>query len=526
MRRPEFHRFSEPLTLLLLAAICYAMFFHGLSDIGLIGPDEPRYAAVAREMYQTGDYITPRLHGVPWFEKPVLMYWGAAISFAIFGVGEFGARFPSAFGATLTVFFVYYVCRRLWGRPAAISAAIILASSVGYFAFARAASMDMPLTVCLTMALLSFLMGDNAASGSAARRGWFFAFYAFLGFGVLAKGPVAILLPALSLFGYLFFRGRLSEWREWHPKYAWIILAIAGPWYLAVTSVNGWEFIRVFLIDQNFARFTSTVHGHQRPFYFYIPDFMFLTFPWTFLLIPAFRRAFDRSERLLVWWAVVPIVFFSLSGSKLPGYILPSVPAAVMLIAREIPQGYSQAFKIAVFIQAGTFLFIGMGFGLFGHMLNVNANVDGFVIMGVATTLAALLAVIALWLKPPVFAGFNLIAMILAVLVTTSFVLPRFEKSDTMRPWTTVLPKIVPDDQTVFLYRPSRWMEYGMQFYRFNKTRGVYSPEELMSVLGSSSLFFLADEKALADLGEITGIEVRIMETVGNQTALWIRQSR
>jgi hypothetical protein len=197
-----------------------------------------------------------------------------------------------------------------------------------------------------------------------------------------------------------------------------------------------------------------------------------------------------------------------------------------MLIAREIPQGYSRAFKIAVFIQAGVFLFIGMGFGLFGHMLNVNANVDGFVIMGVATTLAALLAVIALWLKPPVFAGLNLIAMILAVLVTTSFVLPRFEKSDTMRPWTTVLPKLVSDDQTVFLYRPSRWMEYGMQFYRFNKTRGVYSPEELMSVLGSTSLFFLADEKALADLGEIAGIEVRIMETVGNQTALWVQQSR
>ena len=99
MQRPELlHRYAEPLTLLLLAAVCYVFFFHGLSSIGLTGPDEPRYAAVAREMYQTGDFITPRLFGEPWFEKPVLMYWGAALGFALFGVGEFGARFPSAVG--------------------------------------------------------------------------------------------------------------------------------------------------------------------------------------------------------------------------------------------------------------------------------------------------------------------------------------------------------------------------------------------------------------------------------------------
>lgn len=524
MRRLELHRFKEPFTLLLLVGLCYALFFHGLADIGLIGPDEPRYAAVAREMYQTGDYITPRLHGVPWFEKPVLMYWGASISFAIFGVGEFGARFPSAFGATLTVFFVYFVCRRLWGRPTALASGLILVSSVGFFAFARAASMDMPLTVCLTMALCSFLMGYNSTRPD--RGMWFFAFYAFLGFGVLAKGPVAIVLPALSLFGYLFFRGRLDEWREWYPRYAWIIVAVAAPWYIAVTAANGYEFIRVFLIDQNFARFTSTVHGHPRSVFYYIPDFIMLTFPWTFMILPAFRRTFDRNERLLVWWTVVPIVFFSLSGSKLPGYILPSVPAMVMLCAREIPKGYSRMFKIAVFIQAGTMLFIGIGFGFFGHMLNVNANVDGVVIMGVAVTLAAILAVIALWLKPPVFAGFNLIVMVLAVMVATNFVLPRFETSDTMRPWKTVLARIVPDDQTVFLYRPSRWMEYGMQFYRFNRTRGVYSPEELMEVLGTSTLFFVADEKGLLDMGEIAGIEVRIIETVGNQTAFWVRQAK
>ena len=205
IRRPELHRFTEPLILLLLATACYVFFFHGLSSIGLLGPDEPRYAAVAREMYQTGDYVTPRLHGVPWFEKPALYYWSAVLGFSVFGVSELAARLPSALAATASVFALYLVCRKLWGRATAVAASLILGSSAGYLAFARAASTDMVLTTCLTMALLSFLMGYNGREPE--RRWWFLAFYAFIGLGVLAKGPVAILLPALSLLGYLVFPG-------------------------------------------------------------------------------------------------------------------------------------------------------------------------------------------------------------------------------------------------------------------------------------------------------------------------------
>jgi 4-amino-4-deoxy-L-arabinose transferase-like glycosyltransferase len=156
--------------------VYYIFFFHGLWAIGLLGPDEPRYATVAGKR-QSG-LRHPRLHGVPWFEKPALLYWGAAISFAIFGVGEFAARFPSALGATASVFLLYYVSRKLWGRSIAVSASVILASSVGYFAFARASSTDMPLTVCLTIALLSFLRGYNTTGPH--RRLWFAAFYAFI----------------------------------------------------------------------------------------------------------------------------------------------------------------------------------------------------------------------------------------------------------------------------------------------------------------------------------------------------------
>jgi 4-amino-4-deoxy-L-arabinose transferase-like glycosyltransferase len=121
IQRPDLHRLNDPLILLLLGVTCYVFFFHGLWNIGLLGPDEPRYAAVAREMHQSGDYVTPRLHGVNWFEKPVLLYWGAAIGFSIFGVSEFAARLPAAVGATASIFLLYVVCRKLWGQSVAVA---------------------------------------------------------------------------------------------------------------------------------------------------------------------------------------------------------------------------------------------------------------------------------------------------------------------------------------------------------------------------------------------------------------------
>src|SRR5262245_8565290 len=263
IERADIQRFIEPLVLLLLAAACYIFFFNGLDSIGLVGPDEPRYAAVAREMLQTGDYITPRLYGMPWFEKPALLYWLTAAGFGLFGIGEFAVRLPSALAATATVYFMYFVCRRLWGLTVAVWASLILASSAGYLAFARAGSMDMVLTACLTIGFLCFLMGYNLRD--PRRRWWFLAFYALIGFGALAKGPVAIALPVLSLACYLLFQGRRDEWKEWYPAYALIILVVTIPWYAAVTFQNGYEFVRVFLINHNLDRFTSIVHGHERP---------------------------------------------------------------------------------------------------------------------------------------------------------------------------------------------------------------------------------------------------------------------
>jgi len=516
-------RYADPLILLLLAFTCYLLFFHRLGGLGLVGPDEPRYAAVAREMFLTGDYVTPRLHGAPWFEKPVLLYWGAVLGYALFGVNEIGVRFPSAAGATLSVFLIYLCCRRLWGRPVGLFAALTMASSVGFFSFARAAAMDMPLTACLTPALASFLIASHETGRS--RRRWFYAFYAFLGLGLLAKGPIAVVLPGLALGAYMVRRRLWSEWKSWHPEGVLILFAVAAPWYVAVTWANGAAFINEFFINHNLQRFSSTIHGHWWPVYFYVPVLFAMTFPWTFMLIPALGRRIERDEELLLWWAAIPLVVFSLSGSKLPGYILPSLPPIAILCAKELWQPVSRSFRVAVFLEVGATIFLGILFGVFGHMLNVDPHVDGRVILAVAGLLAMALAAVAMWSRPWFLGVLNSASIALLVLAIADFIFPRFDATDTMRPWKGVLEELVTQDQVVFLYKPARWAEYGLQYYRYNKAQGIFSQEELLRLTENSSrVLCIAADNTLDELSRLTKVEMEVVQRIGKQTAFWAWQ--
>jgi 4-amino-4-deoxy-L-arabinose transferase-like glycosyltransferase len=344
-----------------------------------------------------------------------------------------------------------------------------------------------------------------------------------VGLGILAKGPVAVLLPALSLAGFQLFHGRPGEWKDWHLSYVWITLVVASPWYIAVILANGFDFIQVFFIDHNFRRFATTELGHRKPFYYYLPALLMLMLPWTSMLLPGLRRSLDRVDRLLLWFAIVPIVFFSLSGSKLAGYILPSVAPLILICARGISVESSAVFRLAVFVEAGFMLVAGVGFGLFGHLIEIEPHISGTSVFLLSSAMAVSLAAIATWMKPPTLVAFNAVAMFLIVLVTTGFVLRRFEATDTMRPWKSVIQAAIPDDQTVYMYQPARWAVYGMQYYRYNKARVVVSPEELRSVLAANPrLLFVSDDSGLANLGEIAGVDVEIIATVGNQSLFWV----
>jgi len=518
--KPRLRPYYDQIIIGILAILCYVFFFYALGGIGFIGPDEPRYASIAREMLVSGDYITPRLFGSVWFEKPPLMYWIAAAGYKIFGMNEAGARFASALGATICVCLVYWCGRKLWDRATGFLAALIFVTSIGSFAFARAASMDMPLTACLTTALVFFLAGFNEAE--PWRRTYFYWFYAALGLGILAKGPVAVLLPALSLGMFLLLRGKRDDWKTWHPKGLWITAAIAAPWYVLCTAINGWEFIKVFFVNQNLERFISTIHGHGRPIYFFLPVLLLLTFPWTFVLISALRRTFSKNDHILLWWAVVPFVFFSLSGSKLPGYILPMVPPIALLLGKEMLQPMSRVYRVAVFIEAGTMAFIGVAFGFFGNTLNVDPHVSGMLIAIVAFVMTAMLIVIALWLRPVFLAGFNVVAMTALVITGTTMVFPRFDATDTMRPWRPALSQLVPEYQTVLMYKPQRWAEYGMYYYHSNHVRTVFSPQEFaQAALMQGRILCVAEDKTLDELSHIPNVDLEVVHAIGGQTAFW-----
>jgi len=330
----------------LLAGFCGFLFFFGLSYFGLVGADEPRYAQVAREMLNRHDWITPTLGGKPWLEKPVFYYWQAIIAYRIFGVSDWVARIPSAADATLMVVAVYFFLRRF--RPGfQLDGALITASAAGVIGFARAASTDMPLASMLTVAMLAWY----AWYQSRARRHLAVSFL-FLGLGVLAKGPVAVLLALLvvAIFAAAIHDLEMLKETFWIPGIA-ILLAVTLPWYVAVQLSNP-EFFRVFILQHNLARFGTNLYHHPEPFWYYLPVVLLALIPWTVFVVVAVSKSIgawrkEKNEKkelrsgeelnlFLIIWLIVPILFFSISQSKLPGYIVPALPAGSLLVAEYI----------------------------------------------------------------------------------------------------------------------------------------------------------------------------------------------
>ena len=339
-------RKSKPwwLDLLALTALASVTFFLGTNRLALLGPDEPRYAEIAREMFVTGDYVTPTLCGCPWFEKPALYYWAGALAYRIFGVSEFSARFPSGLAATLTMLAVYLFVSRTGSRQWARLSGIALATGGIMIAFSHAATPDMLLTMALTVAVLSIYRATRATGGREVL--YLAVGGAGIGLSFLAKGLVGVVLIIAILAIYLMIAGR-ARYLSWRAVVAGaaVFLLLSSAWYLPVTMKNGWEFVEEFFIQHHLRRYVSNDYGHPQPIYFF-PAIAFLGIvPWSFFLIPAgprLRRLRPREKEgesllALAWvWLCVPILFFSLSGSKLPGYILPVFPALAILIGAEI----------------------------------------------------------------------------------------------------------------------------------------------------------------------------------------------
>jgi 4-amino-4-deoxy-L-arabinose transferase-like glycosyltransferase len=338
---------KENINWLLFAAVICVIYFFALGSIPLIGPDEPRYAQVAREMFERGDWVTPTLGGWHWFEKPALLYWLQIASYKAFGVSEFSARLGPALCGLLTVVSLYLFGRAKTFKDSPVFGnwlGLISASTIGLLVFSRGASFDIILTFTVTAALVCFFLADEQADESSIEL--FSGFYFFVGLSLLAKGLIGIVLP-FGVIGSYFLLTRKFFPRKFLISLSWgipITLVTAAIWYAPVYLRNGKPFVDEFIINHHFSRYLSTVHAHPQPFYFFWLVLPALTFPWLPFLLSAVVRIrqwnfwkpetpFDRVRLFALAWILFPLLFFSASGSKLPGYILPAVAGCCVLIA-------------------------------------------------------------------------------------------------------------------------------------------------------------------------------------------------
>ncbi len=336
-------------SVLLILATLYICYFHNLGAIGLVGPDEPRYAWIARSMAETGDWVTPRLYGQPWFEKPVLYYWGAAFSFKLFGVSEVAARLPSAIAALLATLAMAWLAWRVYGAETARWLLLLLPTTVGMIGFSHAAATDMPFAGMLTIAMvfaarLLGLVPKSSTSFTSSNPFNALLFGLFLGLAVLAKGPAAMVLSGGAVLLWAAFAKRWRDaFRCLHPLALASFCLTALPWYILCAHRNP-DFFRIFIIEHNFKRYLTPEFQHIQPFWYYIPVVLIAFVPWTLVLLWAIAiRLFHRERKFefspltnfLLSWAIFCLVFFSISRSKLPGYILPAIPAIGFLLARS-----------------------------------------------------------------------------------------------------------------------------------------------------------------------------------------------
>jgi 4-amino-4-deoxy-L-arabinose transferase-like glycosyltransferase len=495
---------------LLLAGFSAFLFFYGLAQFGLIGADEPRYAQVAHEMLERHDWITPTLGGQPWLEKPPLYYWQAMLAYKILGVSDWVARLPSALDATFLVLAVYLFLRRF--RPGfGLDGALITASSAGIVAYARAASMDMALAAAFAIGMLNWWTWRESRKNI-----YLAAFYIFVGLGMLAKGPVAPFLSATVIILYAIAARelRLILKTLWLPGIV-VFCAIALPWYLTVQLRNP-AFFHEFIVEHNLGRFSQNLYHHAEPFWYYLPVTALAVAPWTIFVAVAFvqsvrarwnqrrtPRVDDVDDQFAVFactWLIVPFLFFSLSRSKLPGYILPAIPAAALLLADYLRRHLEQndqkrpapflvvlhaLLTAAPIVPALLIAYLATQHRLPGGQPLLVALAVAFALCaGIALTLARKSG---LWMLRFV----TLIPVVLTVGAVLKLGAVAIDQTLSARPLALEISAIETHPLPLAVYHVRRELEYGLTFYRnrltFNYDWGTVPMEEHLLVAPENS---------------------------------------
>lgn len=488
-------------------AIC---LFGNLGAIGLTGPDEPRYAWIARAMAETGDWITPRLYGQPWFEKPILYYWAAAIGFLLHLPAEWAGRLPSACAGLAAALAIAWLAKKHYSGDAisvaspVLLAPLLFATSVAAIGFARAATPDMLFSASIAAAMAcaasvfrcaGALRGTESVKSRESRGDYvlLLLFGVFLGLAVLAKGPAAIILAggAIALWALATKHWRAAI-RVAHPIVIAAFCVIAIPWY-ALCAARNPDFLRVFIWQHNFERYATPMFQHRQQFWYFGPIVLLALLPWTVLLWPVAQEGL-RLWRQKTWanspgfffacWAVWPVVFFSFSQSKLPGYILPAIPPLALVCA----VGATRALRESRFNARAIFAGIGATWVVLGiaaafSKLPGRVELFGTFSIPVGVVAAALAFVAGILLAAVVISG-NLARVILltSVLVAASVELASLTLLPALDPIVSARPhaEFLRNDQRpdrIFTYQLRRNWIYGSNFY-FRRELPEWSPDD------------------------------------------------
>jgi 4-amino-4-deoxy-L-arabinose transferase-like glycosyltransferase len=467
--------------LALVVGVCCFFFFFGLGAFGLTGADEPRYAQIAREMLARHDWIVPTLNGAPWLEKPALLYWKMMNSYSIFGVSDWAARVPAAFHATALVLGIFFFMRR-FRFASELDAAMIAASSAGMIGFGRGASTDMLVSAPFALAMMCWWTWHQTS-----KKLWLMIFYGLLGVGALAKGPVAPALAVLVVGAYavLCRDGKMFLRTISVPGFA-LFFAIVLPWFVAV-QVKVPQFFRVFFIEHNLERFGTNLYQHSQPFWYYIPWFLAWTLPWIVFMLPALveagrdavKRWRSKPEQatsagddgltgFLFIWIVIPIIFFSISRAKLPGYILPAIPAAALLTADYLhrAKGVSRLMT-ALHALLCAFLLVAalmVPFFMLKHAPPLPFQI-GMTLIGAVIAVMVLLMVRREGVRVLHFV--TLLPVILAVAFLLRVAGPTIDLTQSARPINQRLAELgVSAGEPVATFNVKRQVAYGLDFYR------------------------------------------------------------
>jgi 4-amino-4-deoxy-L-arabinose transferase-like glycosyltransferase len=488
--------FGQAILLCVVVSIC---LFTGLGAFGLVGPDEPRYAWIARAMAETGDWVTPRLYGQPWFEKPIFYYWAAAVGFRLNLPPEWAARLPSAVAALAAAVAIAWLGWRHYGdeensaTQPALLAPVIFSTSVAAVGFSRAATPDMLFSAFITLAMAcaaSVLREHQVLRNAAdtnpiagARETFAPAFFGvFLGLAVLAKGPAGVILAggAIGLWALL-----TSQWRAAlrlvNPIAIATFCVVALPWYILCAKRNP-DFVHIFIFQHNFQRYLTPLFQHKQPFWFFGWITLLALLPWTVLLLPAAQEGLrlwrekswaDSPGFFFACWAIFPIIFFSASQSKLPGYILPAIPALALICSVGAIRAFQKSRLISVLVTVGLGLvWVTLAVLIFIQALRIpSTDMGRFVplFLTEAAIVVAILLALAI-LVAGIFRNLSTAAIIcslsvVAILALANIVvLPAADPFLSARPHAAFLRHDLRPDR-IFTFELNRSWNYGLAFY-------------------------------------------------------------